>query len=111
MSEATQILVAFLSVVGVGLGSWATYRASVRGKLIESEAAPYDQLRQRVGELESEAAEISRRLRSLERRFRIVSDALLEQHQWQLDGATPPPPSIPPMAIAIITREDTDHDH
>ena len=110
MSEATQILVAILSVVGVGLGSWATYRASVRGSQITSKAAPYDQLAARVDELEVEATKTSRRIRSLERRFRIVSDALLEQHQWQLDGATPPPPPIPPMAIAIITREDTDHD-
>ena len=110
MNEATQILVAILSLASVGLGGLATYRASVRGKQIESTAAPYDRLAERVDELEKDAAEKHRRLTALERKFRIVSDALLEQHQWQLDGATPPPPPIPPFAIAIITREDTDHD-
>lgn len=108
MTEATQLVVAFLSLVGVALGGIATYRSSVRAKEIEAEATPYEALARRLTELETADQSKGRRISRLERRFRIVADALAEQHRWQLEGANPPPPRIPPLAIEIITREDHD---
>ena len=109
--EVTQIVVAVLSLAGVALGGIATYRSAIRGKEIEAEATPYEALSRRVTELETADDVKGRRISRLERRFRIIADALAVQHRWQLAGAKPPPPTIPPLAIEIITREDTDDDH
>ena len=107
----TEIIVALLSMIGVTLGGIATYRSSVRSKEIEAEAPYIEVLAKRVTELENADQNKGKRLSKLERRFRIVSEALAVQHRWQLDGAKPPPPPIPFLAVEIITREDHDYDH
>lgn len=107
---ATEIIVAVLSLIGVALGGIATYRSSVRSKEIESEGPYIEVLARRVTELESADQNKGKRLSKLERRFRIVSEALATQHRWQLAGAKPPPPPIPYLAIEIISQEDI-HDH
>lgn len=50
--QAAQIAVAVLSMIGVSLGGYAAYRGNTRAKVIESEAAPYQQLASRVDALE-----------------------------------------------------------
>lgn len=108
---ATEIIVALLSVIGVALGGIATYRSSVRSKEIESEGPYIEVLAKRVTDLERADQDKGKRLYKLERRFRIVSEALATQHRWQLAGAKPPPPPIPLLAIEIISREDLINDH
>jgi len=105
MPDST-VIVGILSLVGVALGAYATWRSAVRKAEIETEAAPYEVLARRVSDLEAADAAKGRRLASLERKFRLVADALEAQHRWQQDGAVPPPPTISPLAIAAITLQE-----
>ena len=52
------VVVSVLSLLGVVLGAWATYRSSVRSKEIESEATPYAVLASRVTEIETQVQKL-----------------------------------------------------
>ena len=52
------VIVSVLSLLGIALGAWATYRSSVRSKEIESEATPYAVLASRVAEIEAQVQKL-----------------------------------------------------
>ena len=49
-----QIGLGILTLLGLGVSGYATYRTSTRAKQIESQATPYDRLAERVGKLEGQ---------------------------------------------------------
>ena len=49
-----QIGLGVLTLLGLGVSGYATYRTSSRAKQIESTATPYDRLAERVGKLEGQ---------------------------------------------------------
>ena len=49
-----QIGLGILTLLGLGVSGYATYRTSTRAKQIESTATPYDRLAERVGKLEGQ---------------------------------------------------------
>ena len=53
-----QIVLGALSVAGLAVSGWLTYRGTTRAKQIESQAAPYDTLAERVGRLETQVGEL-----------------------------------------------------
>ena len=105
------VFVSILSIIGIGLSGYATYRATVKSKEIENEATPYSVMIERVVALENSDRDKSKRLSALERKNRILFDALYAQHQWQLDGANPPAPTIPGLALAILRQPDPEETH
>ena len=59
MSDAT-IAVGILSLIGIALSAYATYKATVKAKEIENEATPYSTLAERVTTLEKGHAQLLR---------------------------------------------------
>lgn len=53
-----QVILGLLSLTGISLGGYATYRGTVRAKVIETEATPYEKLSDRVGMLESQVEDL-----------------------------------------------------
>ena len=53
-----QIVLGALSVAGLAVSGWLTYRGTTRAKQIESTATPYDQLAERVGTLETQVGDL-----------------------------------------------------
>ena len=53
-----QIGLGILTLIGLGVSGYATYRTSTRAKQIESTATPYDRLAERVGKLEGQVGAI-----------------------------------------------------
>ena len=53
-----QIGLGILTLLGLGVSGYATYRTSTRAKQIESQAAPYGTLAERVGRLETQVGEL-----------------------------------------------------
>ena len=49
-----QIGLGMLTLLGLGVSGYATYRTSTRARQIESTATPYDRLAERVGKLEGQ---------------------------------------------------------
>ena len=52
-----QIGLGILTLLGLGVSGYATYRTSTRAKQIESQATPYGTLAERVGRLEMQVGE------------------------------------------------------
>ncbi len=53
-----QIGLGILTLLGLGVSGYATYRTSTRAKQIESQAAPYGTLAERVGRLETQVGDL-----------------------------------------------------
>ena len=53
-----QIGLGILTLLGLGVSGYATYRTSTRAKQIESQAAPYGTLSERVGTLEWQVGDL-----------------------------------------------------
>lgn len=56
----TTVLLGVLSTVGIIMSAYATYRATVKAKEIESEATPYAALASRVSEMEKKVDQLYR---------------------------------------------------
>ena len=53
-----QIGLGILTLLGLGVSGYATYRTSTRAKQIESQATPYGTLAERVGRLETQVGDL-----------------------------------------------------
>ena len=87
-----------LTVAGSIIVAWVTSQGATRAKKLEATAAPYPALAQRVGDLETTAAEQARRIRDLEDEVHDLHGDRRIDRAWMRAALTrwPASPPTPP---------------